>query len=315
MPKVSVIIPGYNHASFLRRRLDSIFNQTFQDFEVIILDDCSTDNSKEIIEEYRNRPQVSHIVYNETNSGSPFKQWAKGFNLAQGEYIWIAESDDWAELNFLEEMVPHLSNKDTYIAFSNSNIISPEKKETDIKDVKQDCAYDGIQFVKTKMWRINYILNASAVLFKKEALNLISKKYQSFTSSGDWLFWIEICELGNVYFSSKELNYNNRHGNNTTALWGKSMSSGRFFFENRKIFHYLKKKRYIPFFQTLVTVINQLDFIDKEQNHFSSHAIYKSVRKDWKKELFSEKISRIIIHTAVFIYKAKKILFKTELAL
>ena len=85
MPQVSVIVPNYNHALFLRQRLDSIFNQNFQDFEVIILDDCSTDNSKEIIEEYRNRPQVSHIVYNDTNSGSPFKQWAKGCDVARGE--------------------------------------------------------------------------------------------------------------------------------------------------------------------------------------------------------------------------------------
>ena len=52
MPQVSVIVPNYNHAPYLRQRLDSIFNQNFQDFEVIILDDCSTDNSKEIIEEY-----------------------------------------------------------------------------------------------------------------------------------------------------------------------------------------------------------------------------------------------------------------------
>ena len=61
-PRVSVIVPNYNHAPYLRQRLDSIFNQTFQDFEVIILDDCSTDNSKEVIEEYRNRSQVSHVV-------------------------------------------------------------------------------------------------------------------------------------------------------------------------------------------------------------------------------------------------------------
>ena len=108
-PAVSVIVPNYNHAPFLRRRLDSIFNQTYQDFEVIILDDCSSDNSKEIIEQYRNRPQITHIVYNEVNSGSPFKQWAKGFDLAKGEYIWIAESDDWAELNFLEETVQIMS--------------------------------------------------------------------------------------------------------------------------------------------------------------------------------------------------------------
>ena len=53
-----VIIPNYNHALYLQERLDSVFNQTYQDFEVIILDDCSTDNSREIIEKYANNPKV-----------------------------------------------------------------------------------------------------------------------------------------------------------------------------------------------------------------------------------------------------------------
>jgi glycosyltransferase involved in cell wall biosynthesis len=57
--KVSVIVPNYNHAKYLPRRLDSIFNQTFQDFEVILLDDCSTDNSLSIPGEYVKHPKVS----------------------------------------------------------------------------------------------------------------------------------------------------------------------------------------------------------------------------------------------------------------
>ena len=150
MPLVSVIVPNYNHAPYLRQRLDSIFNQTFQDFEVIILDDCSTDNSKEIIEEYRNRPQVSHVVYNETNSGSPFKQWAKGFDLAQGEYIWIAESDDWAELNFLEETVQRIKKNDVNLVFTNSFIVTPEKQTIDI-NIQEDRVFNGRWLLRKKM--------------------------------------------------------------------------------------------------------------------------------------------------------------------
>ena len=77
MPNVSVIIPNYNHALYLQVRLDSVFNQTYQDFEVIILDDCSTDNSREIIEKYANNPKTSHIIFNDVNSGSTIKQWEK----------------------------------------------------------------------------------------------------------------------------------------------------------------------------------------------------------------------------------------------
>lgn len=77
MPTVSVIVPNYCHAPYLEQRIESILQQTFQDFELILLDDCSTDGSREILERYRNHPKVSGIFYNERNSGSPFKQWKK----------------------------------------------------------------------------------------------------------------------------------------------------------------------------------------------------------------------------------------------
>ena len=100
-PLVSVIIPNFNHAPYLEQRLESVFNQTYQNFEVIILDDHSTDNSMEIIMRYKDNPHVSHIIENDINSGKVFKQWNKGFHLAKGELIWIAESDDFCELNML----------------------------------------------------------------------------------------------------------------------------------------------------------------------------------------------------------------------
>src|ERR1017187_1910144 len=104
MPTVSVIIPNYNHARFLRRRIDSVLQQTFQDFEVILLDDCSTDDSRSILSKYADDPRV-RIEFNEKNSGSPFKQWNKGVRLAQGSYVWIAESDDYAAERLLERLV------------------------------------------------------------------------------------------------------------------------------------------------------------------------------------------------------------------
>src|SRR5690348_15535502 len=87
-PKVSVIIPNYNHADHLQQRIETVLNQTYRDFDVIILDDCSTDGSKEVIEKYRNHPAVKTIVYNDVNSGNPFLQWKKGLDLAGGEWIW-----------------------------------------------------------------------------------------------------------------------------------------------------------------------------------------------------------------------------------
>ena len=105
MPNVSIIIPNFNHALYLKQRIDSILNQTFQDFELIILDDASSDNSRDIIESFRSNPHISHIVYNTQNGGTPFKQWDKGIELSKGEWIWIAESDDFADKHFLEVLM------------------------------------------------------------------------------------------------------------------------------------------------------------------------------------------------------------------
>jgi glycosyltransferase involved in cell wall biosynthesis len=72
MPKVSIVIPNYNHATYLGRRVESVLRQTFQDFEVILLDDCSTDDSRSLLSEYACDPRV-RMEFNEKNSGSPFK--------------------------------------------------------------------------------------------------------------------------------------------------------------------------------------------------------------------------------------------------
>lgn len=127
--KVSVIIPNYRHALYLKERIDSVLEQTYRDFEVIILDDCSPDDSREIIETYRTREKIAHIVYNERNSGSTFMQWQKGFDLAQGEYIWIAESDDFADPGFLSSCVEQLENEPSCtLAYTESRLVDAESR-------------------------------------------------------------------------------------------------------------------------------------------------------------------------------------------
>lgn len=130
--KVSVIVPNYNYARYLPIRLESILNQTFKDFELILLDDASTDNSIQILENYRNHPNVSQLVVNNVNTGSPFQQWMKGILLARGEYIWIAETDDIADLQFLETCINLAEkNENTAICYVGSQLIN---EKGDIKN-------------------------------------------------------------------------------------------------------------------------------------------------------------------------------------
>lgn len=281
-PSVSVIVPNYNHAPYLRQRLNSIFNQTFQNFEVIILDDCSTDNSKEIIEEYRNRPQVSHIIYNEMNSGSPFKQWTKGFKLAQGKYIWIAESDDWAELNFLDEMVCCL-DRDSSLVFAFCESYWEYTTQTVPGTyLARDTFFRGFTFLKKKQIYFNNIYNASSVLFRKQSLTSIPKDYQNFLGSGDYLFWNYLCETGNVYYISKRLNHFRRH---STATTSKSFSTGINFIENHRIYEYFEKKGFTSRLTKFRIVDSELSQIERNKQDLIQAGSYTKCRLLWEKEL------------------------------
>lgn len=216
MPTVSIIVPNYNHAPFLTERLESIFGQTFQDFEVILLDDCSTDNSVEILSKYATHPKVKGLYVNESNSGSPFKQWLKGIALAEGEYIWIAESDDVADKDFLTILVPALQ-ADTRLglAYCQSKIIDENSTVTGEyanyscacpERWKNDFTNSGKSEIGSFMLRINTIPNASAALVRKSALeNIVPPENQK--TMGDWYVWIKLLSKWDLFYTAKPLNY------------------------------------------------------------------------------------------------------------
>lgn len=219
-PIVSVIIPNYNHSIFLEHRIESVLNQSYTDFEIIILDDKSSDNSRLIIEKYRSNPKITQIVYNNINSGSTFLQWDKGIKLASGDYIWIAESDDVADINFLKEIIPILiDNPDISVAFTNSHLIDEHSNllnsDWDLDDNSTN-GYDifsGNQFCQRKMLHHNRIYNASAVVFKKDKYFKISKEYLRYKASGDYIFWIEMIRNNSLLWIHKKLNFFRQHKN------------------------------------------------------------------------------------------------------
>lgn len=211
---VSIIVPNYNHRKFLPKRLDSIFNQSFQDFEIILLDDCSTDDSWEFLKEYGNHPKVSHCIRNEVNSGSPFKQWKKGLDLAKYDWIWIAESDDYSDYDFLNKIVEEFDSN-TSLVFSKSIIVDEFDKEClnqkSLSLINKYnlpngfCVSPGKDFVNNFLVFRNYIVNASSVLFRKP--KDFPTKILSMRFVGDWYFWIYLSSRGNIKFISDSINY------------------------------------------------------------------------------------------------------------
>ena len=227
MIKFSVIIPNYNHADFLKERIESVMTQTHSPAEVIILDDHSSDRSKEIIDQYKNNPLVSHIVYNTANSGSPFKQWEKGILLAREDWIWIAESDDVADKLFLETAnIAIQENPTTGIFYCDSICHS----EGNIAERYKNFAALKNKFFKTNKWSTDYssngedeinqhlkffctINNTSAAIFRKDLLLSILHKLETFIYHGDWYCQLAASGQTNIYYSAKPLNTFRVHHN------------------------------------------------------------------------------------------------------
>jgi len=105
-PSVSVIIGVYNKAAFLETCIESVLNQTFQDFEVIIVDDCSTDGSGRVIEKYVDRVKAITL---ERNSGLPAVPRNIGLRRAEGEFIAFLDADDFWEPSKLEKQIPYFT--------------------------------------------------------------------------------------------------------------------------------------------------------------------------------------------------------------
>lgn len=256
MPTVSVIVPNYNHGRFLRQRIETILAQTYRDFELILLDDASTDESREILREYADDPRVQQInvrmELNETNSGSTFKQWNKGVRMARGKYIWIAESDDYSDPRFLERMVGLLeADERVVIAYCRSHKVVcgrafPLTKENlrtlkegevvgsigegavkgfayplldapELERWTKDFCAEGVDECRRYFPLANLVRNASSAVFRKDAYEAAGGADENLRFCGDWKLWAGVALRGKMAFKSEPLNYYRLHPG---SVWG-----------------------------------------------------------------------------------------------
>lgn len=275
-PFVSVIVPNYNHAEYLNERFDSIFSQTYTNYEVIILDDHSIDDSMEIIAEYAKHPKVSHVVRNKTNSGSPFLQWNRGIALAKGDMIWIAESDDYCDKDMLRRLVEAYVNNGCVLAFCRSMYVdSAGNKQSVVQRMfKKDAHWRGKAFVRRYLSVGNRIYNASSVVFSKEAARHVETAYMDFHECGDWVFWIEIAIQGNVAVVSRPLNFFRRGDGTCTS---KSTLCGNTDREDFKVMTYMRSKGLLSFFSWVIKCKRMAYHICYQQGRFANEEIRDAV--------------------------------------
>lgn len=233
LKKVSVIVPNFNYSAHLAERLTSIFNQDYPIYELVILDDCSSDNSVPVIRELLNASgRSANLVLNTENSGSVFKQWEKGTALAQGELLWIAEADDACTPDFLRDLVASMDER-TKLAFCDSSQVDSEGKKLgdsygfyfdDLPGhpMEQSFSMEGPEFIGKTLAIKNVIMNVSSVIFDRASLlELFAESgdmVRSFKVAGDWFIYTSLLSDrdAKVAYVHKSHNVHRRHAASVT---------------------------------------------------------------------------------------------------
>ena len=217
-PKVSIIFTSYNHKHFLKQAIDSLLSQTFKDFELIIVDDCSTDGSQDILKSF-NDPRI-RLYLNKKNSGSYVTSSNYGASIASAPYIIFSQCDDWAEPIQLEKLVGIMDNHDVGVVFSSSNLVDEKGRfiSNDFycreKSFKKKC-YVNAYIRKDEMSRFLtmacVIPNLSAALIRRDLYEKEGGLSSDFLVLADWDFWLRMTNHCDFYYIREPLNNFRQH--------------------------------------------------------------------------------------------------------
>ncbi len=195
--KISVIIPTYNRANLLPRAIKSVLDQTFQDFELIVVDDGSTDNTKEVVEKFQKEDSRIKYIWQE-NSGGPAKPINTGIKNSSGKYIAILESDDEWLPEKLEKQVEILEK------FQNVGLVScyAMKIFPNGKKIIYKTPFSGILRKEDwkKYWQLWGILSLSTVLIRKESIEKVGLLDEKLKITADVDFHLRLIKQFDFYF-------------------------------------------------------------------------------------------------------------------
>ena len=196
MPYFSIILPIYNVAPYLERCINSIFAQSFKDYEIILVDDGSTDTCPQICDEYAKRAPNVRVIH-KANGGLSSARNA-GFEIAEGEYIWWVDSDDWIEKDALKELYEASCNNHPEIVKFNHFFWAP-KRQPVLSSVAPGM-HTGTQNIEKLVkeafcYSRKYHLSAWGHIYKRDFLveNNIPFVSERIVGSEDYLF--NLCVL------------------------------------------------------------------------------------------------------------------------
>lgn len=232
-PRISVVVPNYNYARYLPHRIATILAQDLPVWEIIFLDDASTDDSIKVAADLLKDCGINYrIVPNMKNTGSVFAQWKKGIDLARGDIVWIAEADDWASARFTRVAVEAFDDPDVVISYTQSQMVDEASNITcphyldyvsdiDRERWRRPFLNDGIAELNDGFAVKNTIPNVSGALFRRDAIEEVFEAHlpeiNSYRVAGDWCAYVHMAALGKVAFDPRPLNFHRRHTESVTV--------------------------------------------------------------------------------------------------
>lgn len=212
--KISIIIPTYNSSLFIERTMASVLKQTFNNWELIIVDDCSNDNTYSILKKFEGIDKRIKVFKTLKNSGGPTVPKNIGFKKTTGEYIaYLDHDDEWLPEKLEKQIMVFENTKDPKLGLVScgANLINTKNKIFSI--------YKPIikkKYLPEILLR-NPIYSNSSVLIKKEVIDAIGPRDENMKYSEDWEMWIRIIINGyNINFINQPLFNYYFHNNNVT---------------------------------------------------------------------------------------------------
>ncbi len=293
--KFSIIVPVYNVEKYVKRCLDSIFNQTYKDFEVIVVNDGSTDKSMDIVKKYKDVK-----IINEENRGLSHAR-NNGVKNARGDYILFVDSDDYINKDLLKELNKSLNNNPDVVRFQ---VQSVDEYGSMTKYEEEN--FEGLSGPEAfkRIVKFHYVENAWCYLYKRDFFIKNNFKYKEGMLHEDFgLTPLIIMKAGNVNsISYIGYNYFNRKGS--------IMNSNDYEKEKKKV------KDFYTHYLYLKKEINKTNLDKKVFLSFISNSLILKVSslkgKDYKeyKKLLKENNVYNDLLSDTFTRKIKKLIFK-----
>jgi glycosyltransferase involved in cell wall biosynthesis len=190
MPKISIIIPTYNSSLFLKRTVKSVLSQTFTDWELLMVDDCSTDNTAELIEEFTKQDSRIKLYKTPQNSGGPATAKNIGINNAQGEYVAFLDHDDeWLPEKLKKQLELFETSKNEKLGLVSCYINIRDNNTKKIISKHRTLYKEN---TLSMLLQYNFLVTSSCVMTKLEILKKVGLFDTDFKVSDDWDMWLRI---------------------------------------------------------------------------------------------------------------------------